>query len=214
MPPFLIILLVGIVLSLLAGVAIGRVSLTQGNLGEAFVADVITAHFKRPHVLLNNVTFQMENGTAQIDHILVADTGIFVIETKNYTGWIFGHPNDSHWMQVIYRKKSRFLNPFHQNYGHVKAIKSLFTLPDEAFIPVVVFIGDAEFKSDFGPTAVKLNNLIAFLSEERPVIFDERKMAYIVGRIEMKRMRRSLETDEYHLNSVRSRIQARHHGAA
>jgi hypothetical protein len=35
-------------------------------------------------------------------------------------------------------------------------------------------------------------------------------MAYVVGRIEMKRMRRSLETDEYHLSSVRNRIQARH----
>jgi hypothetical protein len=43
----------------------------------------------------------------------------------------------------------------------------------------------------------------------RAPLFDERKMAYITGRIEMKRMRRSLETDEYHLNSVRRRIAAK-----
>ena len=206
MPAFLIILFVVIVLSLLAGVAIGRFFFFRKNLGEALVANVISTQFKRPHVLLNNVTFQTDNETTQIDHLVVADTGIFVIETKHYTGWIFGHPNDSQWTQVIYGKKSKFQNPIRQNYGHVQEIKSLFTLPDDAFIPVVVFAGDAELKGDFGPTAVKLNNLIAFLSEERLVIFDERKMAYVVGRIEMKRMRRSLETDEYHLNSVRRRL--------
>jgi hypothetical protein len=86
----------------------------------------------------------------------------------------------------------------------------LFTLADEFFIPVIVFTGNAEFKSALGPTVLKLNNLISYLSDERPVLLDERKIAYIVGRIEMKRMRRSLETDEYHLNSVCRRIQRRH----
>ncbi len=196
-------------LSLVMGFAIGRFLGFRANLGEALVANAISARFKRPHVLLNNVTFQNDNGTTQIDHVVVADTGIFVIETKHYRGWIFGGPNDSQWTQVIYRKKSRFQNPIRQNYSHVKAIQSLFTLSDEAFIPVVVFAGDAEFKSDLGPTVLRLDELVGYMSDDRPVLFDERKMAYIVGRIEMKRMRRSLETDEYHLNSVRRRIEAR-----
>jgi len=208
------ILALAALLLLLVGVAIGRFLGYRANLGEALVANAISTRFKRPHVLLNNVTFQSENGTTQIDHVVVADTGIFVIETKHYSGWIFGGPNDSQWTQVIYRKKSRFQNPIRQNYGHVRTLQSLFTLSDEAFIPVVVFTGDAEFKSDLGPTVLRLDDLVAYLSEDRPVQFDERKMAYIVGRIEMKRMRRSLETDEYHLNSVRSRIEARHRRTA
>jgi restriction system protein len=201
-------------LSLLSGIVIGRFFFLRENLGEALVANAISTQFQRPHLLLNNVTLQTGNGTAQIDHLVVADTGIFVIETKHYTGWIFGDPNDSQWTQVIYRKKSRFQNPIRQNYGHVKALQSLFTLPDETFIPVVVFAGDAELKNDLGPTVLRLNKLIFYLSADRPVLFDERKMAYIVGRIEMKRMRRSLETDEYHLNSVRHRIQTRQRGTA
>jgi hypothetical protein len=200
-------------LSLVLGIVIGRFFSFRKNLGEALVANAISTQFQRPHVLLNNVTLQTDIGTAQIDHLVVADTGIFVIETKHYSGWIFGDPNDSHWTQVIYRKKSRFQNPIRQNYGHVRALQSLFTLPDEAFIPVVVFAGDAELKNDLGPTVLRLNKLISYLSDDRPVLFDERKLAYVVGRIEMKRMRRSLETDEYHLSSVRRRIQARHRGA-
>ena len=53
---------------------------------------------------------------------------------------------------------------------------------------------------------MKLPQLLGYLGAERPVLFDERQMAYIVGRIEMKRLRRSIETDEYHLNSVRQRV--------
>jgi len=69
-----------------------------------------------------------------------------------------------------------------------------------------VFTGQAEFKTDLGPTVLKLHQLIPSITAPRPAIFDERKMAYIVGRIEMKRLRRSLETDEYHLNSIRRKL--------
>lgn len=176
------------------------------NLGEAMLADVIDRHFSRPHLLLNNVTLQTAEGTTQIDHVLVTNTGIFVIEAKHYQGWIFGDPSQSHWTQTIYRHKSRFPNPLRQNYGHIKALQSLFDLPEDHFHSVVVFTGNAEFKSDLGPNVVKLAGLIPFLNAERPVVFDERKMTYIVGRIEMKRNRRSVETDEYHINHVRTRI--------
>ena len=93
-----------------------------------------------------------------------------------------------------------------QNYAHTKAVQSLLTLPNDAFFPIVVFTGTAEMKSNLGPNVFKLGGLIPHLVASRPSVLDERKMAYVVGRIEMKRLRRSLETDEYHLNSVRQRV--------
>ena len=196
-------------ISFLLGLVVGRLVLQRRNVGEAMVANTIGLQFLRPHILVNNVTLETANETAQIDHLLIADTGVFIIETKHYKGWIFGSPSAALWTQVIYRYKSTFQNPIRQNYGHVKAVQSLFTLPKEAFVPVVVFTGEAEFKSDLGSGVLRLQELIPYLATNRPVIFDERKMAYIIGRIEMKRMRRSLETDEYHLNLVRRRIQVR-----
>ena len=191
------------------GFWIGRLFPDAANVGEALVIDTITSRFARPHVLLNNVTLETDAGTTQIDHILVAEAGIFVIETKHYTGWIFGSPNDRQWKQVICRTKFKFQNPIRQNYGHLKTVQSLFTLADDYFIPLVVFTGKAEFKTDVGPTVVKLIDLTGILNTERPAILDEKKMAYIVGRIEMKRLRRSIETDEYHMNFVQRRIQGR-----
>jgi hypothetical protein len=82
----------------------------------------------------------------------------------------------------------------------------LFTLPAEDFFSLVVFTGPAEFKTDLGSSVVKLEELVPYLRTARPALFDERKMAYIVGRIEMKRLRRSLEADEYHVNYVRERV--------
>jgi hypothetical protein len=208
-PLFIDCLLIASTLALAIGFWAGRHFLFSANVGEALVAEVITSRFRRPHVLLNNVTIEAPGGTSQIDHVLVADTGIFVIETKHYGGWIYGSPGDSCWTQVIYKKKSKFNNPVHQNYGHVKALQALFNLPESNFISVVVFTNTAEFKTSVGSAVVKLDGLMDALSGSRPVIFDERKMAYIVGRIEMKRLRRSIETDEYHLNYVRQRLQAK-----
>ena len=204
--------IVSIMVALVIGIGIGAGPARQQhrkNMGEAMAANTIDNQFSRPHLLLNNVTLHTTDGTTQIDHVLVADTGIFVIETKHYSGWIFGNPKDSQWTQSIYRHKSRFQNPLRQNYAHVVALQGLFDLPENHFHSVAVFTGDAEFKSDLGGNVVKLAGLIPFLTAERPVVFDERKMAYVVGRIEMKRNRRSLETDEYHINQLRDRLAGR-----
>ena len=60
---------------------------------------------------LHDVIIPSNNGTAQIDHILVSPFGIFVIETKNYKGWIYGSESQSNWTQVIYKSKHNFQNP-------------------------------------------------------------------------------------------------------
>lgn len=205
---WLLLLWLALIGGMLLGLLAGRYFMVRTHYGEALVANRISALLKRPYLLLNNITLPTNDGTCQIDHILVMDTGVFIIETKHYTGWIFGNPAQPYWTQVIYRKKSKFRNPVHQNWGHVKAVEVLFKLPSDAFSSLVVFSGDAEFKTALGPEVVRLPELIARLSADRPVRFDERQMTYIVGRIEMKRLRRSIETDEYHLNFVRRRLQA------
>src|ERR1043165_550074 len=85
----LFILFIGFIL----GIIVGRHLLIHKSMGEALVADVIATRFNSLHVLLNNVTLETEDGTTQIDHILITETGIFVIETKHYQGWIYGGPN-------------------------------------------------------------------------------------------------------------------------
>src|SRR5665213_828793 len=88
---------------LMLGVFAGRVFRFRSNFGEALVAETMSNRLQLPHLFLNNVTLETQRGTTQIDHILVAETEIFVIETKHYSGWIFGHPSQAEWTQVVFR---------------------------------------------------------------------------------------------------------------
>jgi hypothetical protein len=202
------IILVVVPLAFLFGYREGRLSLYRKHIGEALVIQAIYRFLRKPFHLFNNVTLPVPGGSTQIDHILIVPSGIFVIETKHYQGWIFGNPSKPEWRQVFFRKKIPIRNPLHQNHGHVQALKALFALPDSAFHNLVVFSGDAELKTDMGDKVVRLPNLGSYLLRDRPSVLDEKKMTYVVGRIEMNRLPRSEESDEYHINAIYNRIQS------
>ena len=85
--------------------------------------------------------------TTQIDHVVLSPYEIFVIETKNYTGWIFGNEKQKNWTQVIYKNKERFYNPILQNNGHIRALKES-SKEDFEFHSIIVFSNEATFKFD------------------------------------------------------------------
>ncbi len=97
-------------------------------------------------------------GTTQIDHVVVSKCGVFVIETKNFSGWIFAGPDDPKWTQQHYKKRTRIDNPLHQNRLHVRALKQFLGLADNAFIPIVWMAGDAVFKTAV-PSGVLMSGL-------------------------------------------------------
>ena len=103
----------------------------KGASGE-FIVNILAKMIlnKNEYHLIKNVTLPTEDGTTQIDHIIVSKYGIFVVETKNMNGWIFGNPNQKQWTQTIYKHSKEFQNPLNQNYKHVKTIESLFDLND------------------------------------------------------------------------------------
>jgi len=75
----------------------------KGIIGEFLVN--ISANLKldkNKYHLIKNVTLPTEDGTTQIDHIIVSEYGIFVVETKNMKGWIFGDEKQKYWTQKIY----------------------------------------------------------------------------------------------------------------
>lgn len=113
----------------------------KGFFGEKVVAICLSKLDKRKYKVINDVLISMKSGkTSQIDHVVVSIYGIFVIETKNYKGWIFGQENSNQWTQVIYNRKENFLNPVRQNKGHVQALQELLSdFPSNIYIPIVTF---------------------------------------------------------------------------
>ena len=80
--------------------------------------------------LFNIYVPKKEEETTEIDVLMISSKGLFVFESKNYSGWIFGSDNQKYWYQTLPagRRKShkeKFYNPVFQNNTHVKYLKSL-----------------------------------------------------------------------------------------
>ncbi|MBQ9239128.1 MAG: NERD domain-containing protein [Treponema sp.] len=119
----------------------------KGSIGELKV----NAHLNvigSEYIFLHDIMIRNSKGTtSQIDHIVLSEQGIFVIETKNYKGWIFGNEKSEYWTQVLFKKKYQFRNPVKQNWSHIYALKTLLTdFPHAKYYPIIVFAGSAILK--------------------------------------------------------------------
>ncbi|MCI8611293.1 MAG: NERD domain-containing protein [Clostridiales bacterium] len=116
----------------------------KGWFGEKTVDIILSTLPQEQYQILNNVMLCKKDGkTTQIDHIVISLYGIFVIETKNYRGYITGSVQGEKWTQ---NKKYTFYNPLKQNYGHMKTLAELLELTEDMFIPIVVFSTGANVK--------------------------------------------------------------------
>ena len=111
-----------------------------GKEGEKRISDILEYHQSEDQKVINNYTFRTSERTCQIDHILIRPNGIFVIETKNLAGMIFGNEDQEQWTQVLaYGKdKYRFYNPVKQNKIHIIKLQELLNT-DFPIFSIVVF---------------------------------------------------------------------------
>ncbi len=118
-----------------------------GHMGESIVRYKLSKLDPNKYKVINNFMVAIDGKSMEIDHIVVSNYGVFVIETKNYKGTITGHEKSKQWTQYINRYKNNFYNPVRQNYGHVMALKTIFEeYPKIPFVSVVVFTGEAKLK--------------------------------------------------------------------
>lgn len=158
---------------------------------------------------VNNVTLETSNGTTQIDHVIVSRFGIFVVEAKNYQGWIFGGENQAEWTQSLPGgKKFRFQNPLRQNYRHIKALSEFLGLPEDRFHSVVMFWGESQFKTPM-PANVMSSGYATHIKAKTSVLFTDEEVEQMVGALQSGRMPaglfKGLETRRVHLESLKER---------
>lgn len=173
----------------------------QVNLAAKLFLDKETYH------LIKNVTLPTEDGTTQIDHIIVSKYGVFVIETKNMKGWIFGGEKQRTWTQKIYKHTSKFQNPLHQNYKHTKTLQSCLNLEDDKIFSLVVFVGESTFKTDMPDNVTYAGGYINYIKSKKEDILSEPDCAEIVKMIESGRLVPSFKTNREHLSHVKTIVE-------
>lgn len=80
-------------------------------------------------VIFKNVYVSTGNKTTEIDMLIIHEKGIFVIGSKNYSGWIFGDYNQLNWIQSFTNgERHKFYNPIKQNRMHIKALAEYLSI--------------------------------------------------------------------------------------
>jgi len=150
----------------------------------------------------HNVIIQSANGTTQIDHILVSVYGVFVVETKNFNGWIFGNEDDAQWTQSFPgRNKFGFQNPLRQNYRHTKCLAEYLGLSDEVFHSVVFFIGECQIKTALPPN-VMTHGAAAYIKSFTQLLLTP---AEVQGVVEELRGNKRVQSHSAHMKSLTNR---------
>lgn len=185
-------------------------SLVKGFVGEL----VVTAGKKlfldaETYFDVNNVTIPTANGTTQIDHVIVSRYGIFVVETKNMMGWIFGDENQAEWTQSLPGgRKFRFQNPLRQNYRHTRALAEFLCVPHDKLFSIVFFIGECEFKTPM-PANVLTQGYTTYIKSKTDALFSDEEVKAYVEAIKTgmmpKGLLKSFETRRTHLDSLEQR---------
>ncbi|GAA6768630.1 hypothetical protein AAFH68_45860 [Flavobacterium sp. CGRL1] len=178
----------------------------KGIIGEKTVSSILRFLDKSDYKIINNVILKKGEVTSQIDHVVVSSFGIFVIETKNYKGWIIGYENSQYWTQIIYKYKKKFYNPIFQNAGHIRALKScLKEYSDLEFVSIIVFSTKAEIKIDTSVDVINVHNLLRTIKKYSTVQLSDEDKENIFERIKASNIIDSFDKRE-HINSIKRRI--------
>lgn len=148
----------------------------RGFIGEKKTSLSLAFLNSGEYKIINDLLLYIDEKTVQIDHVVVSRYGVFIIETKNYSGLIIGSDKDTHWTQFLGRRKYKFYNPVRQNHGHVKSLNSLFSrlgFENVRLLPIVVFVGDAKLKVESDVPVITLDQLSSTIRSYQDEVMSE-----------------------------------------
>lgn len=183
-----------------------KAPLVRGYFGELLVRFLAWLMLdKNAYHRVHNATLPTPDGTTQIDHVFVSRFGIFVLETKNMQGWIFGGEHQAQWTQKIYKQSFKFQNPLRQNFKHVKALEAALQVPPDTIHSVVTFIGDSTFKTDMPANVTHGAGFISYIKSFREAVFSEAQVKMLVRNLQSGRLAPTLATHRKHLHKLQTR---------
>ncbi|WP_047153406.1 nuclease-related domain-containing protein [Aneurinibacillus tyrosinisolvens] len=157
----------------------------KGLQGEYYTVqklDKISGYHK---TLVNCYIPNGKGGMSETDIVFIHETGIYVIESKNYSGWIFGKEEDRNWCQMFPNKRKEFFyNPIKQNQTHIKVLQSQLTsIPASYFKSLIVFSERCELKKvSFDTTSVevfkrnKIGKVMKQVIQKSPKVFTQEEI--------------------------------------
>ena len=208
---FIIVIILFLIIKLTKNATYYRRPSSKGKAGEDNVSFILGSLPQDYHVV-NDVIIPdqgvgpNENYTTQIDHVVVSPFGIFVIETKNYSGWIFGAEDTKKWKQTFKKTPAQyFYNPIKQNWGHIYALAEHLQLDTRLFKPIVVFSDNCELHVESTTPVVYMSQLKGFILNYTKEIIPRRDIPFICNRLSKINLVEE-EVENNHIQSIEERF--------
>jgi uncharacterized FlaG/YvyC family protein len=156
-----------------------EVIIDKGKYGEYLSFNKLEK-IKGNHKILTNVYLPKGNEeTIEIDLVYIHETGIYILESKNYSGWIFGDEKNEYWMHTLKnRQKEKFYNPLWQNNTHIEYLKKLLKIDENYIKSIIVFSERCTIKTIVGDSEnvkvinrYNLNKIIEKGTHNSPNVF-------------------------------------------
>jgi len=155
--------------------------------------------YKRVH----DVIIPSKNGTTQIDHLLMSPFGVFIIETKNLKGWIFGSERQANWTQSLYGNNYSFQNPLRQTFRQKRILSEYLQIDEKLIHTVIYFVGNCTFKTAL-PFNVINRGLGDYIKQYQETVLSEHEIEKIIYQLDILRSDPALTTKK-HIQSLRER---------
>lgn len=183
----------------------------KGARGESQVHNALTSVLdEQDYRVLSDLILPIRSGTTQLDHLVLSRFGIFVIETKNMSGWIFGSFDQQKWTQVQKGgMRRRFQNPLRQNFAHVKAVQEVLDVDSKALHNFIVFTGTAEPKTEMPENvAWGLRALGRLIAARKQVVFSEQQLDVFARKLQNRALENNQSARREHVQNLQIKAAA------
>lgn len=169
-----------------------------GTAGEEAVTQELMSKLGNGYLVLSDIMLKGNSGyTTQIDHIVLSIYGIFVIETKNYSGTVYGSANDMYWQHINRAGViTKMYNPIRQNNGHIKTLAKVLDMGYERIVnnscDFVVFSNKTNLSLNLGVYASKIvpfDFLVRSIHQYTQIRFTEQEVWHMYGMLKTMNMK-------------------------
>ena len=137
----------------------------------------------KKYKIFNNVTLQVDNSKIQIDNIIVSLQGVFIVQTKTWTGWIVGTPELEKWKQINKQTTYNYSNPIKVNQHYIKLLNKLLKIPVTNIFSVIVFSGVCEFRNKRIENVLYARELTNYIQSFQDIIMNQVEAKTIIENI-------------------------------
>jgi outer membrane protein assembly factor BamE (lipoprotein component of BamABCDE complex) len=159
--------------------------LEEMNSGEKELYEFILKSVDNDTIVIPNLMIEKkDNGTNQIDMIIVNKRGIFVIEYKGMAAKVYGNDFNKKWTTYYDNGDNyKMLNPIKQNENHIKTINWILKMSGlySPIYNVVVFPDNSDLsKVNTTGIVIKMSNILSTISNYPIIEFDVEKVGFLL----------------------------------